>query len=129
MQIAIIASDVKKELMTQFCIAYQGILSRHDLCSTAITGKYVTEATNLRIEKLLSGTQGGDEQIALRIAYEEIDVLLYFRDTNQPYTETDMKIFSLCDAHNVPYATNLGTAEAIIHALDRGDLDWRELLK
>jgi methylglyoxal synthase len=99
------------------------------LCSTAITGKYITEATGLEIEKLLSGKQGGNEQIALRIAYDEIDVLLYFRDTNQPFSESDLNILGLCDAYNVPVATNLGTAEAIIHSLDRGDLDWRELLK
>ena len=129
MQIAIIASDAKKELMTQFCIAYRGVLSRHSLCSTAITGKYVSEAAGLKIERLLSGEQGGSEQIALRIAYDEIDVLLYFRDTNSDFTETDIRIFNLCDSHNVPYATNLGSAEAIILALDRGDLDWRTLLK
>ncbi len=129
MQIAIIASDAKKELMTQFCIAYQGVLSRHRLCSTAITGKYVSEATGLQIERLLSGPQGGYEQIALRVAYDEIDVLIYFRDANINYTETEMCMFNSCDMHNVPYATNLGTAETIVLALDRGDLDWRTLLK
>ena len=129
MQIAIIASDAKKELMTQFCIAYQGVLSRHQLCSTSTTGKYVSEATGLQIERLLSAQQGGHEQIALRIAYDEIDVLFYFRDVGTEYTETEMRMFNSCDSHNVPYATNLGTAETIVLALDRGDLDWRTLLK
>ena len=129
MQIAIVASDAKKELMTQFCIAYQGVLSRHSLCATAITGKYVSEATGLQIERLLSGPQGGHEQIALRIAYNEIDVLFYFRDANSPYSDTEMRIFNSCDMHNVPYATNLGSAETVVLALDRGDLDWRTLLK
>ena len=46
MEIAIIAHDLKKELMTQFCIAYCGILSKHNLCATSITAKYISEATD-----------------------------------------------------------------------------------
>ncbi len=130
MEIALIASDNKKELMTQFCIAYCGVLSKHNLCATGITGKNITDATGLKIERLLSGHQGGDQQIASRISYNEIDVLLYFRDTsaNRPYDDTEMNILRLCDIYNVPVATNIATAEAIIMALDRGDLDWREIV-
>ena len=46
MEIAIIAHDLKKELMAQFCIAYCGILSKHNLCATSITAKYISEAPN-----------------------------------------------------------------------------------
>ena len=60
MEIAIIAHDLKKELMTQFCIAYCGILSKHNLCATAITAKYISEATGLNIDRLMSGEQGGE---------------------------------------------------------------------
>ena len=81
MEIAIIAADMKKELMTQFCIAYCGVLSKHNLCATSITAKYISEATGLTIEKMLTGEQGGEQQIATRVAYNEIDILLYFRDT------------------------------------------------
>jgi len=63
MKIAIIANDKKKELITEFCIAYCGILSKHNICSTAITGKYISEATGLNIEKMLSGSHGGLEQM------------------------------------------------------------------
>ena len=45
MEIALIADDTKKELMTQFCIAYCGILSKHNLYATSTTGKYIEEAT------------------------------------------------------------------------------------
>ena len=79
MEIALIAHDTKKELMTQFCIAYCGILSKHNICATATTGKYVADATGLSITRLLAGEQGGEQQIASRISYNEIDVLLYFR--------------------------------------------------
>ena len=130
MEIAIIAHDLKKELMTQFCIAYCGILSKHNLCATGITAKYISEATGLEIERLLSGVQGGKQQIASRIACNEIDVLLYFKDTRQDAKTDDVEneLLRLCDLYNIPVATNIATAEVIITALDRGDLDWRELV-
>ncbi len=130
MEIAIIAHDTKKELMTQFCIAYCGILSKHNLYATDITGKYISEATGLNIERLLAGSQGGEEQIASRISFNEIDVLLYFRDTRNAdgMRENEANILRLCDVHNVPLATNIATAEALILALDQGSLDWRELV-
>ncbi len=130
MEIAIIAHDLKKELMTQFCIAYCGILSKHNLCATSITAKYISEATGLSIERLLTGEQGGEEQIASRIAYNEIDVLLCFRDTRPTaaVNETENELLRLCDMYNVPVATNIATAEVLVMALDRGDLDWREVM-
>ncbi len=130
MNIAIIAHDAKKELMIQFCIAYCGILSRHDLFATGTTGKMVAEATGLEITRFLSGKQGGDEQIASRIACNEIDLLLLFRDplTAKPNEPNEATLLRLCDVHNVPVATNIATAEALIHSLARGDLDWREIV-
>lgn len=130
MEIAIIAHDMKKELMTQFCIAYCGILSKHNLCATSITARYISDATGLKIERLLTGEQGGEQQIASRIAYNEIDILLCFRDTrpqNQNIAEEN-ELLRMCDMYNVPVATNIATAEALICALDRGDLDWREIV-
>ncbi len=130
MEIAIIAHDLKKELMAQFCIAYCGILSKHNLCATAITAKYISEATGLKIDKLMSGEQGGEQQIASRVAYNEIDILLYFRDTRASNANNPIEneVLRMCDLYNVPVATNIATAEVIITALDRGDLDWRELV-
>ena len=84
MNIALIAHDEKKELMVQFCIAYCGILSKHNLCATGTTGKLVSEATGLKIQQFLSGSQGGDQQIGARIACNEIDLLLMFRDPLNP---------------------------------------------
>lgn len=130
MNIALIAHDSKKELMTQFCIAYCGILSKHSLCATGTTGKLVSEATGLQIEKYLSGSQGGDQQIGSRIACDEIDVLLLFRDpiSPNPGEPNENNILRLCDVHNIPVATNIATAEALIHSLERGDLDWRDIV-
>ncbi len=130
MDIAIIADDNKKELMTQFCIAYCGILAKHHLCATSVTGKFISEATGLEIEQLMSGLGGGGEQIAARIAYNEIDLFFYFRST-EPRSEpsmTEQNLLRLCDIYNVPVATNIATAEALVMALDKGYLDWRKLV-
>lgn len=131
MTIALIAHDSKKELMVQFCIAYCGILSRYDLVATGSTGKTVEEATGLEIVKFLSGSQGGSQQIAARIGCDEIDLLLMFRDPmGAKQGEPDEQVLlRLCDVHNIPVATNIATAEMLIHGLDRGDLDWREIVK
>lgn len=130
MNIALIAHDAKKELMVQFCIAYCGLLSRHTLCATGTTGKLVAEATGLKVQRFLSGVQGGDQQIAARIACNEVDLLLFFRDplTPKPQEPNDMNMLRLCDMHNIPVATNIATAEVLIHGLERGDLDWHDIL-
>ncbi len=127
MEIAIVADDMKKELMTEFCIAYCGILCKHSICATATTGKYISEATGLTIEKMMPGPQGGTEQIASRVAYNEIDLLLFFRDTTpeEYHHESDTEIMRMCDLYNIPVATNIATAEVLVRALDNGDLDWR----
>ena len=131
MNIALIAHDSKKELMVQFCIAYCGILSRYSICATGTTGKLVSEATGLHIQRFLSGSQGGDQQLASSISCNEIDLLLFFRDplNAKAHEPNDINILRLCDVHNIPVATNIATAEALIHALERSDLDWREYMR
>lgn len=116
--------------MVQFCIAYCGVLSRHNLCATGTTGKLVSEATGLSIQRFLSGSQGGDQQISSRIACNEIDLLLFFRDpmTSKSHEVNEMNMLRLCDVHNIPMATNIATAEVLIHGLERGDLDWRNIV-
>ena len=130
LRIALIAHDSKKELMTQFCIAYCGILSHYDLCATGTTGKQVEAATGLPITKFLGGAQGGAQQIGALISCNEIDLLLFFRNplNPKPYEPNDHDLVRLCDMHNVPVATNIGTAESLVRGLERGDLDWRLLV-
>ena len=129
MNIALIAHDNRKELMVQFCTAYVGILSRHTLCATNTTGKVIAEATGLSIHLFLKGAQGGVEQIGARVAYDEIDLVLCFLDPNSPAYDAEVAyIAKLCDQNRIPLATNSGTAEALILALDRGDLDWRDIV-
>jgi methylglyoxal synthase len=120
----------KKELMVEFCIAYRGILSKHNLVATGTTGSLVIEATGLNVHRFLSGPQGGDQQIGARIAYNEIDLVLFFRDplTAQPHEPDVNALLRLCDVHNIPLATNVATAEVLIQGLARGDLDWRNIV-
>ena len=129
MEIALIAEDNKKELMTQFCIAYCGILSRHHLCSTNATGSYISEATGLEIETYLAGSSGA-EQIASRISYNEIDLVFFFRSTDpaKEISDAEVNLLRLCDVYNVPLATNIASAEVLVTALDAGSLDWRKYI-
>lgn len=132
MNITLMAHDKKKELMVQFCTAYKSILAKHSLSATATTGRLVAEATGLPISLFLAHNQGGHQQVDARIAYNEIDMVLMFTDpnsTDRTDNQYTLRTLLLCDAHNVPVATNLATAELLILGLERGDLDWRELIR
>lgn len=132
MNITLMAHDKKKELMVQFCTAYKSVLSKHNLSATATTGRLVAEATGLPVTLYLSHNQGGHQQVDARIAYNEIDLVLLFSDPNNSDPWEDQQVVQtlhLCDAHNVPMATNLATAEMLILGLQRGDLDWREMIR
>ncbi len=131
MNIAFLAHDKKKELMVQVCTAYKSILSKHNLFATATTGRLIADNTDLPITLLLSHKQGGHQQINARIAYNEIDLVLLFTDPNTTEHWDDCQMIETiryCDKHNVPIATNLASAEMLIMGLQRGDLDWREML-
>ena len=131
MNIGLIAHDSKKTLMQNFCIAYRGILAKNQLYATGTTGRLIEEVTNLSIHKYLAGPLGGKQQLGAQIAQNGIDALIFLRDPQNPKPhEPDVNdVIRLCDMHNIPMATNLATAEIIILALDRGDLDWREMYK
>ena len=132
MNITLMANDKKKELMVQFCTAYKSILSKHSLSATASTGRLVAEATGLPVSLFLSKAQGGHQQIDARIAYNEVDLVIMFADPNDNDPWEDQRIMRtmhLCDTYNVPVATNLASAEMLILGLQRGDLDWRMMMK
>lgn len=131
MNIGLIAHDSKKKLMQNFCIAYRGILNKHDLYATGTTGRLIEEVTNLTVKKYLAGHLGGEQQLGSQIETNEIDMVIFLRDplTKNSHEPDVTNIFRLCDMHNIPLATNLATAEMLIKAMDRGDLDWREIFK
>ena len=128
MNIALIAHDNKKELMAQFCTAYLSSFSKHILYATSTTGAVVSAATGLSITSLLMGAYGGSEQIGARIECGEIDIAIFFLDPNDDdYEGTVAYLAKCCDRSTIPFATNAATAEALVFALDRGDLDWLEI--
>ncbi len=128
MKIGMIAHDAKKKLMQNFCIAYRGILAKNEIYATGTTGRLIEEVTNLNIHKYLAGHLGGEQQMGSQIEHNEIDLVIFLRDpVTQKSHEPDVNnVVQLCDMHNIPLATNLATAELLIKALDRGDLEWRE---
>ncbi|MBQ7084622.1 MAG: methylglyoxal synthase [Anaerotignum sp.] len=131
MNIGLIAHDNKKKLMENLCIAYRHILCKHNLFATGTTGRLVEEATGLSVQKYLSARLGGEQQMGAQIANNDIDLMIFLRDPVSPhsYESGVNSILHLCDMHNIPLATNLATAEVMLLALDRGDLDWRNVMK
>ena len=131
MNIGFVAHDSKKKLMQNFCIAYRGILSKNELFATGTTGRLIEEATNLSVHKYLAGHLGGCQQLGAQIEHNEMDLVIFLRDPLTPKShEPDVNnIVKICDANNIPLATNLATAELLIKSLDRGDLEWRDMYK
>ena len=131
MNIALIAHDAKKKLMQNFCIAYRGILSRNELYATGTTGRLIEEVTNLNVHKYLAGHLGGGQQMCIDIEQDQLDLVIFLREPVSPKrTDPDGSgIVRACDMHNIPIATNVATAELLVKALERGDLEWREMYK
>ena len=131
MNIGLIAHDNKKKLMENLCIAYRHILCKHDIFATGTTGRLVEEATGLPVQKYLSARLCGEQQMGAQIANNDIDLMIFLRDPVSPHSYESQvnSILHLCDIHNIPLATNLATAEVMLLALDRGDLDWRNVMK
>ena len=131
MHVALIAHDNKKKLMENLCIAYRHILSRHQLFATGTTGRLIEETCNLTVHKYLAGHLGGEQQLGSQVAHNDIDLVIFLPDPLSPkHYEPDINsLMRLCDIHNIPLASNLATAEAMLLALDRGDLDWRNIVR
>ena len=131
MKIALIAHDKKKDDMVRFTEAYQYSLEKHELFATGTTGLRITENTGLEIHRFQSGPLGGDQQIGAMVADNNMDMIIFFRDplTAQPHEPDISALMRLCDVYSIPLATNMGSAEILIHALERGDLKWREIIR
>lgn len=131
MNIALIAHDMKKDMMIHFATAYENILKNHKLFATGTTGKRIMEATELKVHRFQSGPLGGDQQIGAEIANNRMDVVIFLRDplTPQPHEPDIQALIRLCDVRMIPVATNIATAEILIRSLERGDLQWRNYVK
>lgn len=127
MNIGFIAHNSKKSLIEDFCIAYKGILAKHQVYATGITGRRIEEVTNLHVHKFLAGSVGGDKQFMEMIVRGDMDLVIFFYNPTMidPKEPDVFEITRCCDQFNIPVATNIATAESLILGLDRGDLDWR----
>jgi len=127
LNVGLIAHNSKKMLMEDFCIAYKGILSKHDLYATGTTGRRVEDVTSLRVHKFLPGALGGDKQFIEMIQRGAMDMVIFFYNPSMidPREPEMKKIVLACDQNNIPVATNIATAELLVLGLGRGDLDWR----
>ncbi|GAM12618.1 methylglyoxal synthase [Mesobacillus selenatarsenatis] len=131
MNIALIAHDKKKDDLVGFAVAYKEIFKEHTLFATGTTGLRIIEATGLEVTRFQSGPLGGDQEIGARIANNLMDAVFFFRDplTAQPHEPDVTALVRLCDVYSVPLATNMGTAEILVKGIERGDLDWRNIVK
>ena len=128
--IALIAHDNEKPKLIEWCKENYDILKKHNLYGTGTTARLIADKTGLTIKGYNSGPLGGDQQIGAKIAYNELDLVLFFRDplTAQPHEPDVQALLRLCDVHNIPVATNVATAEVLIQGLARGDLAWRDIV-
>lgn len=121
--IALIAHDRKKDDLQAFCVAHRDQLSRHPLIATGTTGARIAAATGLPVTRYLSGPLGGDAQIAARVAVGEVAAVIFLVDPlyAHPHEPDIQGLLRVCNVHNVPVATNLATAEAVLAALEVAD--------
>ena len=119
--IALVAHDNKKEDMVAFVTTHQKILEQMTLYATGTTGLRINESTGLQVRCLQSGPLGGDQQIGAMIAYDQMDAIIFLRDplTAQPHEPDITALLRVCDVHNVPVATNISTAKALIEYLKK----------
>lgn len=131
MNIALIAHDKKKDDMVQFSMAYEAVLKKHTLFATGTTGQRIMDETELSIHRFQSGPYGGDQQIGAMVAMNDMDAVIFFRDplTAQPHEPDISALMRLSDVYQIPLATNMATGELLMHALERGELAWRQIIK
>ena len=131
MKIALIAHDKKKDKMIKLAVKYKDVLSSHELYATGTTGTLVMGETGLKINRMLSGPLGGDQQIGSMIAENQLDLVIFLRDplTAQPHEPDVSALLRLCDVVNIPLATNMSSAEIMLKALQNNEIACRKNLK
>ena len=131
MKIALIAHDKKKDKMIKLAVKYKDVLSSHELYATGTTGTLVMGETGLKINRMLSGPLGGDQQIGSMIAENQLDLVIFLRDplTAQPHEPDVSALLRLCDFVNIPLATNMSSAEIMLKALQNNEIPCRKNLK
>ncbi len=117
-KIALIAHDGKKQEIVSWVLKNKEILKNYKLCGTGTTAKRVEDASSLKVEGLLSGPLGGDQQIGAKVAEGEIDFIIFLCDplTAQPHDPDVKALLRIAVLYNVPIATNIATADYVINS-------------
>lgn len=125
MNIALIAHDKKKDELVELVMEYKDTLSKHTLYATGTTGQRVIDASGLDVHRFKSGPLGGDQQIGAYVSDHKIDLVIFIRDplTAQPHEPDVSALLRLCDVYEIPLATNVGSAEPLLSALEAGVFD------
>ena len=116
MRIGLVAHDGRKGALLEWCVWNREKLKKHDLYATGTTGTMIEHETGMKITKLLSGPRGGDQQVGVKIATQQLDALFFFWDpeTPQPHDPDVKALLRLATLWNIPYACNISTADMII---------------
>ena len=117
--IALIAHDRKKDDIAEFANKHRQFLDRYRLIATGTTGGRIHDATGLNVEQMQSGPLGGDAQIATQVVEGKVKAVIFLIDPlfAQPHEPDIQALLRICNVHQVPLATNLATAEAILASL------------
>ncbi len=117
--LALIAHDNKKVDLVAWATFNRDTLARFSLIATGHTARLLRDKVGLDVEELLSGPEGGDAQIAARVATGSVDAVFFFVDplSAQPHDPDIRALLRVCNVHNVPLVTNLATADLVIAAL------------
>ncbi len=116
MKVALIAHDKKKDDLVAFVRENEEIFKKFQLCSTGTTGLRVMEQTSLQVHRYYSGPLGGDQEIGALLPKGEMDGIFFFRDplTAQPHEPDVNALLRLCDVYDIPLATNIESAKAVL---------------
>jgi methylglyoxal synthase len=117
-RLALIAHDNKKVDLVARATFDRETLAGFSLFAPRYTARLIKQKIGLEIEELLSGLEGGDAQIAARVATGSVDAVFFFVDplsAQPPHPDIRARL-RVCNVHNIPLATNLATADLIIAA-------------
>ena len=119
--IALIAHDDKKDDLKRFVVDHLRTFSQFALFGTGTTARIISDGTGLAVRRMLSGPLGGDQQIGAAIAEGNVLAVFFFRDplTAQPHEPDVSALLRICDVHDVPLATNVSSATALVQWLER----------
>lgn len=114
--VALIGHDRKKEALVEFVHQHRDYFAQERLVATESTGARLNAELGLAVKLVTHGPLGGDLVIGAMIAQGQIKAVFFFRDplTAQPHEPDVSALLRVCDVHNVPLATNAGTAECLI---------------